>query len=49
MIPRSYFRDDAAIGFVLRLRGNFTREQFVPAQDRDGCFIARSFNREQKT
>src|SRR5438045_3145463 len=47
MITRSYFRDNAAIGFVLPLRCNFARQQFVATQDRDGCLVARSFNREE--
>src|SRR5207237_3649071 len=28
------------------LRGDFARQQFTSAQDRDGCLIARGFERE---
>src|SRR5205814_698172 len=31
MIPRGHFGDDTAVGFVLSLRRDLTREQFIPA------------------
>ena len=48
MISRGNFRDDSAESLMQRyLRGNFAREQFAgAAQNRDGGFIAGSFERE---
>ena len=39
MVARRDFGHDSAVGFVLRLRGDLAREQFIPAQDRGYLII----------
>jgi hypothetical protein len=46
MVSRSYFRNDAAIGFMFRLRRDLAGEQFAPAQNGDRRFVAGSLDGE---
>src|SRR5437660_8930923 len=47
MIARSNLGHNSPMFFMLGdLRGDFARQQFMSAQDRDGCLIARGFERE---